>query len=196
MSIWVPPALSDRGYTERQIEVLVDLARLPEERKLPPPGSSVVYDDAYSWMYTMGLTYRVGEGFSSVVVLSKEGIALFNEYTRLVAGFATMMRGSAHKDAMGQTGQRFHSWDDVLNHVRTGKPISYQAPMDTRPRSVVATSRGNGRKVRVDPLSRDADAFWADESHLDRFRNPKGVTVKELMADTTGDRRPIGSRTR
>ncbi len=64
----------------------------------------------------------------------------------------------------------FPTWDAVLAHVRAGKRTWYHAPLDHRPCYVSAKVRGNGRKVRVDPMSRDADAFWADEGHLDRFR--------------------------
>lgn len=71
---------------------------------------------------------------------------------------------------MTATLTRFASWPDVLAHVAAGLPVLYQAPLDHWPRSVVATVRGlRPTKVRVNPLCRDADAFFADAGHLDRF---------------------------
>ena len=64
----------------------------------------------------------------------------------------------------------FETWSAVIAHVRSGKPIWYQAPLDARPVSILATVRGeNPRKVRVSG-SRDYDTFFADSGHLDRFR--------------------------
>jgi hypothetical protein len=63
----------------------------------------------------------------------------------------------------------FSTWAAVLAHVKAGKRTWYKAPMDHRPRSIGAKVRGNGQKVRVDPLSNEADPFWADKGHLSRF---------------------------
>lgn len=67
---------------------------------------------------------------------------------------------------------KFYSWKEVLDAIGSnGKNVllHYQAPMDTRPSLVYCSRRGNGRKIRVDPRTNQADTFWADESHLDRF---------------------------
>lgn len=68
--------------------------------------------------------------------------------------------------------ERFDSWPDLLAHIRAGGSVRYHAPLDVRPVSVLATVRGrtDRAKVRVIPCSRDADPFWADAGHLDRFR--------------------------
>jgi hypothetical protein len=68
----------------------------------------------------------------------------------------------------------FDSWDAVLTFVRAGGRLYYQAPLDYRPVAVGASVRGNGRKVRVVPPTRDCDPFWADAGHLDRMRQPVG----------------------
>lgn len=64
----------------------------------------------------------------------------------------------------------FLTWSDVLAHVKSGKKVYYHAPMDRSARVVVATVRGNGKMVRVDPLTNQVDKFWADNGHLDRFK--------------------------
>ncbi len=64
----------------------------------------------------------------------------------------------------------FLTWPDVLAHVKSGKKIYYHAPMDKSARVVSASVRGNGRSVRVDPLSNQVSKFWADSAHLDRFK--------------------------
>lgn len=91
MSIWVPPAMSDRGWTPVRTELLLDLGKLPHERHCPPPGASVVYDEAYTWLRKAALIHKLGEGFSSYYVLSTDGIGKFNEYHRLVESFERMM---------------------------------------------------------------------------------------------------------
>ncbi|OPZ35979.1 MAG: hypothetical protein BWY99_02108 [Synergistetes bacterium ADurb.BinA166] len=63
----------------------------------------------------------------------------------------------------------FASWAQLLDHVRKGKPVSYKAPFDRAHRQVKASVRGKGQKVRVDQGEQDADPFWADKGHLDRF---------------------------
>lgn len=64
----------------------------------------------------------------------------------------------------------FASWADVLSHVNAGHSVWYQAPLNTRPLRVrIARVFKNG-KLRIDPLSNQADNFTADAEHLDRFR--------------------------
>ena len=82
----------------------------------------------------------------------------------------------------------FASWRDVLDHVASGAPTYYQAPLDYRPVLVAAELRSRGR-VRVDPLSRDADPFTADHKHLDRFR-------REVSANPRKRPNPRGGNTR
>ncbi len=70
-------------------------------------------------------------------------------------------------------GNQFATWDDLLRHVQAGGQVRYQAPMDYSAddsgRYVHVKILAN-HKVRVDPLSRDADKFTADKGHLNRFR--------------------------
>lgn len=63
----------------------------------------------------------------------------------------------------------FETWDQVLEAARSGG-LYYQAPMDRSPRYVSIVKIFNNGKIRVDPLSRDADKFIADAGHLLRFR--------------------------
>lgn len=63
----------------------------------------------------------------------------------------------------------FLTWDDVMKHVRAGKPVYYKAPFDRGPRYVAAVAAKTKKTIRVDPLSRDASKFTADSGHLDRF---------------------------
>jgi hypothetical protein len=67
----------------------------------------------------------------------------------------------------------FRTWSLLLNHIKGGGRVYYKGPMDVTPSHVDAEVRGNGRKVRVIPLSSDTDPFWADEEHLDRFRRDR-----------------------
>lgn len=70
----------------------------------------------------------------------------------------------------------FVVWAHVLAHVREGKPVSYQGPLDARPHRVEASCKPRGRTVRVKPFGTwrrgesPFDAFTADAGHLDRFR--------------------------
>lgn len=60
----------------------------------------------------------------------------------------------------------FAGWRDILAHVRAGHPIAYHAPLDPSPRWVGALARGE--RIRI--LVPQGERFWADRSHLDRFR--------------------------
>lgn len=60
----------------------------------------------------------------------------------------------------------FATWTEVLAWVHAGKRIRYHAPLDIFPRHVFARVRG--KRLRIDPLTKDADPFWADSGHLSR----------------------------
>lgn len=62
----------------------------------------------------------------------------------------------------------FQAWPEVIAHVKAGLPLFYQAPMDRYPVSIRAKVRGS--TLRVHPPTSAADAFTADEKHLDRMR--------------------------
>lgn len=68
--------------------------------------------------------------------------------------------------------EKFPSWIAVLTWIESGYEIFYHAPMDRRPVRVTAR-RGKGShryKVKVTPRTNDADPFWTDLEHFDRFR--------------------------
>lgn len=63
----------------------------------------------------------------------------------------------------------FDDWREVIDYIRKGGHVWYHAPLDLRPvRVEVKASRG---RVRVYP-GPQADPFYADAGHLDRFRRP------------------------
>lgn len=66
----------------------------------------------------------------------------------------------------------FSSWKELKDYVDDGKTVYYQAPLDRYPVRVRAhtTSHKRTAKIRVTPLSLDADPFTADSGHLSRFR--------------------------
>jgi hypothetical protein len=64
----------------------------------------------------------------------------------------------------------FSTWDEVLAAARRGEQLWYQAPLDRSPRYVAVVKVFKNGKLRIDPLSRDADNFNADAGHLLRFR--------------------------
>ena len=66
--------------------------------------------------------------------------------------------------------QMFDTWADVLGAARRGEMLWYQAPLDRQPRYVRVVKVFKNDKIRLDPLSRDADNFTADAGHLARFR--------------------------
>lgn len=61
------------------------------------------------------------------------------------------------------------TWQDLLDAVSDDRSIYYQAPLDHTPHYVHCTRRGKGKKVRVDPMNRECDPFWADYTHIGRF---------------------------
>lgn len=67
------------------------------------------------------------------------------------------------------TWKPFSSWDEVLAAARRGDWLAYQAPLDRQPRSIHVDKVYKNGRVRIDPLSNQADKFTADKGHLDRF---------------------------
>ena len=67
----------------------------------------------------------------------------------------------------------FLSWAVLLEYIAGGGRVAYQAPLDYRPRIVHVVKVFKNGKIRLDPLSNEADTFTADEKHLDRFRMVK-----------------------
>jgi len=70
---------------------------------------------------------------------------------------------------MTQTFTGFTTWVELIDHVRAGYPLWYQAPLDYRPVLVTAVIRKDGQ-LRVTPPYSNADPFTADQGHLPRFR--------------------------
>ena len=62
----------------------------------------------------------------------------------------------------------FATWQEVLDYAKARNGLWYKAPMDLRATFVGVRRITKNRKMRLDPLSLDADAFWANESHLSR----------------------------
>jgi len=65
--------------------------------------------------------------------------------------------------------QTFGSWGDVLTHAKAGKPLYYQAPMDRHASRIRVVKVFSNKKIRIDPMSNQADNFTADSGHLGRF---------------------------
>ena len=65
--------------------------------------------------------------------------------------------------------QPFETFAQLIDHVRAGYQLFYQAPLDYRAALVSAVIRKDGN-LRVYPIYRDADPFTADPGHLPRFR--------------------------
>ena len=66
--------------------------------------------------------------------------------------------------------ETFGSWKEVLAAAERGDRLWYLAPMNTRPSSVMVVKIYKNGKLRIDPLSNQADPFNADSGHLSRFR--------------------------
>lgn len=64
----------------------------------------------------------------------------------------------------------FHSWADVLIHVKAHLPIYYWAPLDVRPRRIVIARVYKNGTLRIAKPAADVDAFTADAAHLERFK--------------------------
>lgn len=82
--------------------------------------------------------------------------------TRPAPSHATMAQGAQFIP--------FATWGDVLDAARRGEDLWYRAPLDRQPASVRVVKVFKNGGIRIDPMSRDADNFTADEGHLDRFR--------------------------
>ena len=72
-------------------------------------------------------------------------------------------------NATAHTHESFSTWSQLVDHVRAGYPLFYQAPLDYRPVLISAVVRRDG-KLRVHPPYSDCDPFTADEGHLPRFK--------------------------
>jgi hypothetical protein len=66
--------------------------------------------------------------------------------------------------------QSFDSWEAVLAYAREGKQLWYHAPLDIRPVRILVVKVFRNGKIRIDPMSNQADNFTADSGHLNRFR--------------------------
>jgi len=64
----------------------------------------------------------------------------------------------------------FSTWNEVLDAARRGEQLWYQAPMDRSPHYIHVDKIYKNGKLRINPLSNDADKFSADAGHLMRFR--------------------------
>lgn len=71
---------------------------------------------------------------------------------------------------MSEGFESFQSWQQLLDHIKAGYALWYQAPLDHTPVQVSALLRRTGQ-LRVSPMwHSDADDFLADMGHLSRFR--------------------------
>ena len=70
--------------------------------------------------------------------------------------------------------ESYTSWDEVLAAASRDGRLYYQAPLDAvagrSPRMVLVDKVYKNGKLRIDPLSNQADKFTADAGHLLRFR--------------------------
>jgi hypothetical protein len=64
----------------------------------------------------------------------------------------------------------FATWKDVLNYAEAGGELYYHAPLNYRPKLIRVVMVYKNGKIRIDPMSSDADNFTADKHHLDRFK--------------------------
>ena len=62
----------------------------------------------------------------------------------------------------------FQNFEEVIAFAKAFGFVRYQAPMDRYSVKLHAEVRGN--RLRLFPNPNLADPFWADSSHLDRFR--------------------------
>ena len=82
----------------------------------------------------------------------------------------------------------FATWADVLAFCRgltegtAYRSLWYHAPLDHKPRAVRVVRVFKNGKVRIDPMSSDADSFTMDAGHLNRCRKlaPR-VTCSNLL---------------
>lgn len=75
---------------------------------------------------------------------------------------------------MAQNLVRFETWEQVLEAARNGEQLWYEAPMDAAQaypaKQVVVRRVYKNGKLRLDPLSNQAEPFTADAGQLYRFR--------------------------
>lgn len=116
----------------------------------------------------LGLGYTVTEVRPDRVIITREaeveGRVTVRE--RSVLAFTVLAR-------LRDNFEVFVSWDALLTHLRQrgeGCYIWYHAPLDHKPVRVLVKKIYKNGKVRLDPCHKNADAFTADEGHLDRFR--------------------------
>lgn len=63
----------------------------------------------------------------------------------------------------------FATWQEVLDYIAAGGWLFYKAPLDMRAQSVRVVKVYKNGKLRLDPGTRDADPFTADQAHLPRL---------------------------
>ena len=69
----------------------------------------------------------------------------------------------------------YRSWDHFLSTVHAGDLVYYHAPLDASAHLVRIDLIFKNGKVRIDPLSNQADKFTADVGHLPRFFRKVGA---------------------
>lgn len=74
----------------------------------------------------------------------------------------------------------FGDWAELLLAARNGVQLYYRAPMDEAQaypaKSVQVVRVYKNGKLRIRPLTNQADAFTADKGHLNRFRRKSLAT--------------------
>jgi len=63
----------------------------------------------------------------------------------------------------------YRSWDHFLSSVCAGCLVYYHAPFDASAHIVRIERIFKNGKVRIDPMTNQADKFTADVGHLSRF---------------------------
>lgn len=81
------------------------------------------------------------------------------------------------------------TWAEILRMAHAGTFLWYHAPLDLYPAAVNVVRVFKNGKIRVKPVSGDADPFTADEGHLNRFRrrrNPNEGTPARHLCRSCG----------
>jgi hypothetical protein len=63
----------------------------------------------------------------------------------------------------------FLTWDDVLRHAKSGRPLLYRAAGARTPWTIRVVKVYKNKKIRIDPMASGYDNFTADSAHLTRF---------------------------
>lgn len=63
----------------------------------------------------------------------------------------------------------FLTWDDVLAHAKSGRPLLYRAGGAKVPWTIRVVKVYANKKIRVDPMASGYSNFTADNGHLTRF---------------------------